>query len=475
MAYCTSFHERLLPKASFRRLPFKSLGGDSPYYNRLLDEMNSVKHYLEFAERENTRRSYAAAIRHFEVEWKGMLPATVDAMSRYLADHATTLAINTLRQRLAAVSRWHVDHGFADPTKALLVRQVLKGIRSVHSAAEKRARPLEIDVVQQIDQWLEIAIGNAQRSNDQSVLLRHTRNRSLLLLGFWRGFRSDELVNLRVENVDVSPAEGLSCYLSRSKGDRQMQGRNYTCPALTRLCPVAAFIAWVSLAGLTQGPVFRKIDRWGRISGEGLHANSLIPLLRNLLAEAGVAASEGYSSHSLRRGFAGWARASGWDIKELMEYVGWRDVKSAMRYLDVPGSTLQARFEEGLAALGPGNRSAPLSADASTEQSLMTCLPEIAAQVAILIVTVSLARFSPQSRGLTRGRRLIEQTCFERYALQRLNAEGTRYELRVPYESRDSLEEEIAALLDDMYRIAENNQCLLETTFHEPATDTYWD
>jgi hypothetical protein len=88
---------------------------------------------------------------------------------------------------------------------------------------------------------------------------------------------------------------------------------------------------------------------------------------------------------------------------------------------------------------------------------------------------MSLARFSPQSRGLTRGRRLIEQTCFECYAMQRLNTEGTRYEMTVPYDSRDLLEEAIAWLLDEMYRIAEDNQCLLETTFHEPATDPYWE
>jgi len=100
---------------------------------------------------------------------------------------------------------------------------------------------------------------------------------------------------------------------------------------------------------------------------------------------------------------------------------------------------------------------------------------EVSAQVAILRVTMSLARFSPQSRGLTRGRRLIEQTCLERYAMQRLNAEGTQYELTVPYESRDALDEDIATLLDDMYRIAEDNQCLLEVVFHEPATGTYWD
>ncbi|MDP3324282.1 MAG: hypothetical protein Q8S71_12140 [Hydrogenophaga sp.] len=59
--------------------------------------------------------------------------------------------------------------------------------------------------------------------------------------------------------------------------------------------------------------------------------------------------------------------------------------------------------------------------------------------------------------------------------MQRLTTEGTQSKLTVPYKSRCALEEEIAALLDDMYRIAGDNQCLLETSFYEPATDTHWD
>ena len=436
--------------------------------------MNRVVDYIEAAERDNTRRSYASAIRHFEIEWKGLLPSTADAIARYLADYAPTLAINTLRQRLAALSRWHADQGFADPTKSPLVRQVLKGIRSIHAVPEKRARPLELAVLQQIDQWLDVAIGNAQRSGDRPALLRQTRNRSLMLLGFWRGFRSDELVNLRVENIEVTPGQGMACYLGRTKGDRQLQGRVFKCPALSRLCPVTAFNAWIDLAGLTEGPVFRKIDRCGNVADESLHADSLIPLLRSLFAEAGVESPEEYSSHSLRRGFAGWTRASGWDIKELMEYVGWKDVKSAMRYLDASDSSLQARFEQGLTALAPAvPQLLPLLL---TEQIEAPRPPaEGTTPMAVLRVTLVLARFSKQSRGLARGHRLIEQTCFERFAMQRLNTEGTLYELAVPYLSRDLLDEVIATLLDDMYRIAEDNQCLLETSFHEPATDTYWD
>jgi hypothetical protein len=46
------------------------------------------------------------------------LPATSENIAQYLVDHAEKLAINTLRQRLAALAQWHIDQGFPDPTKA---------------------------------------------------------------------------------------------------------------------------------------------------------------------------------------------------------------------------------------------------------------------------------------------------------------------------------------------------------------------
>ncbi|MBI1174047.1 MAG: tyrosine-type recombinase/integrase [Sideroxydans sp.] len=310
--------------------------------------MNRLDEYVSAGERENTRKSYASALRHFEIEWKGFLPATADSVARYLADHGASLSMNTLRHRLAALSRWHSENGFPDPTRTPLVRRVLKGIRTLHPAQEKRARPIQLEVLNELDDWLECSISASEREGKNPQLLRYTRDRTILLLGFWRGFRADELVNLRIEHVEVSPGKGLVCYLPRSKGDRSLEGRTFRCPALSRLCPVAAFEAWIAQSGLKKGPVFRKVDQWGHIAGGGLAANSLIPLLRRLFTEAGIENPEEYSSHSLRRGFAGWARSNGWDMQELMEYVGWRDIKSAMRYLDAEPQDLKERFERGL-------------------------------------------------------------------------------------------------------------------------------
>ena len=437
--------------------------------------MSRVDEYLQAAERKNTLLSYASGIRHFEIEWKGLLPASSESVVRYLADYAASLTQNTLRQRLAALSRWHVDQGFADPTKSPRVRQVLKGIRAVHSTAENRARPLELEVLEKVDQWLAHRINEAQSQEDTAAQLRFTRDRSLVLLGFWRGFRSDELARLSVENVQIVATEGLTCYLERSKGDRQLNGKMYKCPSLSRLCPVTAFIEWIKLANLSSGPVFRGIDRWGHISNEAMHPNSLIPLLRSMLALAGVANVDEYSSHSLRRGFAGWARASGWDIKDLMEYVGWQDIKSAMRYLEITPGGLQARFEKGLNSpqtLPALEMTTPYTT--SVDANTLDGAASSALTTVLLRVTMTLSQFSQTAGKLKRCHRLIEKTCLERYAMRRLDDKGQTYELRITSPSREALEESIYALLDDMIQVAEANQCLLEARIHEPATDSYW-
>lgn len=296
--------------------------------------MATREHYIQAATRDNTRRSYRAAIQHFEVEWGGLLPATADSITRYLTDHAETLSINTLKQRLAAIAKWHTEQGFPDPTKAPLVKTVLKGIRVVHPPNEKQAKPLQLEQLQQLDQWLQIQIQTAATEGNRALLLKHSRNRAFVLLGFWRGFRSDELCHLQIEHINLTPGEGMTVYLPSSKGDRENRGRTYHAPALKKLCPVEACVEWLTISGGHHGPLFSRIDRWGRVYDKAMNPGSIIKLLRTLFISASLPDSGLYSSHSLRRGFASWANSNNWDVKTLMEYVGWRDVKSAMRYID---------------------------------------------------------------------------------------------------------------------------------------------
>lgn len=135
--------------------------------------MNDIDIYLDAATRDNTRRSYQGALRHFEIEWGGFLPATADSVARYLAHYAGTLAVNTLQQRMAALAQWHIEQGFPDPTKAPVVRKVLRGIRTLHPVQEKRARPMQLDQIRQVVEWLDAATAKAVAASDHTAQLRH--------------------------------------------------------------------------------------------------------------------------------------------------------------------------------------------------------------------------------------------------------------------------------------------------------------
>ncbi|ELF6204253.1 MULTISPECIES: tyrosine-type recombinase/integrase [Pseudomonas] len=299
----------------------------------VVERASKADKYLEASVRENTSKSYAAALTHYEVTWGGFLPTTTESVVRYIAEYADQLALSTLKQRLAALANWHQSNGFPDPTKAPKVRQLLKGIRALHPVQQKQAAPLPLVQLEKAVAHLEDEISQARASGNMAALLKSTRDIALLTIGFWRGFRGDELSRLTVENTHAERYEGIRFYLGSSKGDRQNIGREYKTPSLSKLCPVEAYLNWIEAAGITRGAVFRGIDRWGNISEQPIAAHSLIPLLRGTLERCGLP-SQIYSAHSIRRGFATWAASSGWDIKTLMEYVGWSDMKSALRYVE---------------------------------------------------------------------------------------------------------------------------------------------
>ena len=425
-----------------------------------------LENYLQAAERANTQRSYASALRHFEVTWGGLLPATADSVARYLAAYAASLSVNTLRQRLAALSHWHQAHGFSDPTGTLIVKKTLKGIQALHPAREKRAEPLQLTAVARVADWLDTAIEAADQRADHAEALRCRRDRAMLLLGFWRGFRVDELVGLQTEHIVAVPGQGMTCFLGHSKTDRQRAGTTYRVPALSRWCPVTATLDWISHAGLTTGALFRRVACSGALGAGALHSNSVVPLLRRLFTRAGLASPETYTGHSLRRGFAGWANMNGWDVRALMEYVGWKDVHSAMRYIDAPDAFGQQRIETALAAM-------PML-------PLVSSLPVLSPPAAAPPMTVALIlvlHLTPRRKrhSVTKGRKTIETICLSPHQAVPLNEERSRYRLIVEAADDLTLDEIASSLIDDLCRIADNHDLQLDASLHDEAGERHWD
>ncbi|QXH74803.1 tyrosine-type recombinase/integrase [Pseudomonas atacamensis] len=245
-------------------------------------------------------------------------------------DHkGARLSSNTLRTHLAALAQWHRQHGFDDPTKASRVRDVLRGIQALHPHPIKQAEALQLTTLEACMEGM-----GQQLISEQKVLrLRAARDQALILIGFWRALRGDELCRLCVEHIRVREGQALDIFLASSKTDRLHRGRTLVLPALRRLCPVDAYQHWLAVSGINHGPVFRAIDRWGHLAEGPLNPNSLSRILRLAILRSDVA-GDAFSAYSLRRGFATWACHNHWSSKALMEYVGWRDAQSAIRYIE---------------------------------------------------------------------------------------------------------------------------------------------
>jgi integrase len=311
----------------------------------LVDNRASFKEqhdvFLNAATSSNTRRTYQSAIRHF-LGWGGMLPADEGTVLRYMVAFADVHNPRTLAIRLTALSRWHVHQGFRDPTTDSTVRKTLTGIAREKGRPRRQAKALPVEDLDQI----VAALGRCDT-------LQAARDSALLQVGFYGGFRRSEVVGICVEHISWE-REGVTISLPRSKTDQTGQGIVKAIPfGADPYCPVTALRGWLERSGIVDGPVFRRISRWGQLGTAGLNASSV----NDILTAAGSLAQLSYvpalSSHSLRRGMATSAFRAGAGLREIKRQGGWRHDGTVHGYIEEA-----TRFEENAAGTLLGSRTA---------------------------------------------------------------------------------------------------------------------
>jgi integrase len=108
--------------------------------------------------------------------------------------------------------------------------------------------------------------------------------------------------------------------IRRSKTGQKGIGRKIGIPfGRTLHCPVRALDNWLS--AIEDGPVFRPVDRHGRVSADRLSGEAVCSILRDRMAAAGFDPTE-HSNHSLRAGFATSATRAGVSTFKIRQQTG---------------------------------------------------------------------------------------------------------------------------------------------------------
>ncbi len=162
------------------------------------------------------------------------------------------------------------------------------------------------------------------------------RDRALLLLGFAGALRRSELVALDVADVDTTRAarEGLVVTVRRSKTDQEGAGQVVGLPRgqHAETCPDRALAAWLELAGIAAGPIFRAVDKAGRVRRTRLSGYDVARIVKRAAERAGLDPAR-YAGHSLRAGLATSAAIAGAEERDIMRQTRHQSVTVARRYI----------------------------------------------------------------------------------------------------------------------------------------------
>ncbi len=234
--------------------------------------------YSDAATAPNTRRAYRSDWDDF-TRWcmaHGLLslPATPETVALYLAALAAVTKVSTVGRHLTAIAKAHRAAGYETPTKSEAVHLTMRGIRRTHGVAPNQKAPA------------------------------------------------------------VLAERGMTVTLRRSKGDQEGEGAKKGIPfgrhALT--CPVTAVIDYTDMSQISEGPLFRPINRHGQV-GESRLGDKAVALVVKRVAEVAGLDPTQYAGHSLRAGLATSAAAGGAQERDIMRQTGHRSVQMLRRYI----------------------------------------------------------------------------------------------------------------------------------------------
>lgn len=273
----------------------------------------------------NTLRAYKSDLRDFNAYCRAQGLAALPAAPQTIAGYI--LALLERGKKPSTILRRHASISMAHQ---------LAGQR-LSDGRDTLIRPLFSTFRRQLDfasRKVALEIGDLRR------LLQATpprtaagaRDRAMLLLGFAGGLRPSELVALDVGDIDVRD-QRLRIRVRGPNSVRSPFGRVLEIPGgeHPETCPVRALRAWYSVSGIRSGPLFRPIDRHGRVGAVRLSERGVAPVIKRAAQRAGLDPAR-FAGHSLRAGFVAATAAGGAPERVIMEQTGLHSLPTLRRY-----------------------------------------------------------------------------------------------------------------------------------------------
>src|SRR5205085_7636286 len=259
-----------------------------------------------------TKRVYNMALDEFLVWFQqalrpGFTKATVSAWRVSLEDRK--LGSSSIIIRMSAIRKLAAEA--AD--NGLLAPELAAGIARVKSAKTQGIRT---------GNWLSLRQAQGLLSAPDATTTKGLRDRAIIAVLLGCGLRRSEVAARAFTHV--RQRDGRWCIVD-------LVGKH----GRVRTAPMPAWVkvaidAWTSAATLSDGHVFRPVNRAGRAGIEGLGEKVVWQLIKPYAEAAGV---PGIAPHDLRRTCAKLCRAGGGELEQIQLLLGHAPVQTTERYL----------------------------------------------------------------------------------------------------------------------------------------------
>jgi integrase len=250
------------------------------------------------------------------------LPPAIDALlvAQGYKGKTGAYALNTLVHWLAVLSKAHRNLHVDNPRNHSQVRELLKNVRSGHS--KRGVKPHKQSAL------AKGPLRAALATCDESI--RGKRDRALLLFGWASGGRRrSEIAFASMDNLRQAGARAYLYTLGHSKTNQDGKTNPDDDKPIAGVA-AAALEAWLAASGITEGPIFRRTLKGGRVLADGLDPTAIRKIVKQRCLQAGL--SGDFSAHSLRSGFVTEAGRRKMDTADAMAMTGHRNYETFMGY-----------------------------------------------------------------------------------------------------------------------------------------------
>jgi integrase len=268
---------------------------------------------------DSTAAQYNYSLNRFVLA-NGHLPCTSDVVLEYIKENCAInredrLKVSAMKAHLAAISRWHTEDDWDDPTKSAKIKNALRKFKSLERQNGIRKSSSRFVTTEEVGR-----IVNVLRTMRDTKKGR--RDGLMMALAITCGPRAGMLASIKVEELINLSLPGMQIIIDTPAFKTDEEIPTFVPFSGLDFCPASWLRGYIQECEIQSGYVFRAMKK---DYNKPLSRHSINSILREILNSAGVNVGK-LTSHTFRKSMATIAAMEGVNVVDIAAQGSWGSI-----------------------------------------------------------------------------------------------------------------------------------------------------